>query len=615
MSQPDDFDALYKDVRDRLLVEAYALTGDRDVSRSAVRDAMTVAWHHWHTVQRLDDKAGWLRPHVWRRARNRHTARPWHKERDLPESAAATLEALDHLSLNERKALVLTYLSPVPLGEMSREIGLPLSATQTLCVKAVETFTDKRGCATEEVGPLLEELRPVTAGSRWPRSTIVRRAGTTRRRSYALAGIFATVALVFSSGTLVAQGTEAEAALSDQGFDRRPLKVETAPPLPELDEAALLDKSQVQRVDRSLDWTAGQTHDNTSGDGLVLPCQQASFADPDGLGAYVRSFEGTPRKGKDRKVRATAVEMVELSRTVEEAERAYDTALGWFTACNAARTQLLRVSKVPSVGDEATLVTLRTWGGSTRTIQVGVARTGQVITTTVSDVPGLKRGTAPVATMIGAAVNGLCGTPGAGACASGATPKPAVAPVAGQVPGMLSEFDLPPIAKARGRWAGTTPAKDAQNRAATHCDRTKFSSKKFSNNLSRTFVFPDDKKERAFGVTESVGTSKNAKQARAFVKQVREQLADCADPPAGPKVSRLLDKRGKKSEITAWYVAVPLSDDKSLEYQMAIVRHENFVAQVGVTTDGRLNMKRSDFLALAQRAKERLPRLQLEGKG
>src|SRR5690606_30448628 len=165
----------------------------------------------------------------------------------------------------------------------------------------------------------------------------------------------------------------------------------------------------------------------------VLPCQKTSFADPDGLGAYVRTFEGTPRNGKDRKVSATAVEMVELSRSEEEAQDAYDTALGWFTACNAARTQLLRVSKVPSVGDEAALVTLRTWNGATRTIQVGVARTGQVITTTVSGVPGLKRGTAPMATMLGAAVNGLCGTPGAGTCASATTPTPVAAPVAGQV--------------------------------------------------------------------------------------------------------------------------------------------------------------------------------------
>ncbi|WP_162598706.1 RNA polymerase sigma factor [Nocardioides gilvus] len=615
MSQPDDFDALYKDVRDRLLVEAYALTGDRDVSRSAVRDAMTVAWHHWHTVQRLDDKMGWLRPHVWRRARNRHTARPWHKERDLPESAAATLEALDHLSLNERKALVLTYLSPVPLGEMAREIGLPLAATQTLCVSAVETFTQKRECTPGGIGPLLEELRPVTAGSRWPRSTIVRRAGTTRRRSYALAGIFATVALVFSSGTLVAQGTEAEAALSEQGFDRRPLKVDTAPALPELSESALLAESQVQRVDRSLDWSAGETHDNTSGDGLVLPCQQTSFADPDGLGAYVRTFEGTPRKGKDRKAVATAVEMVELSRTEEDAQRAYDTALGWFTACNAARTQLLRVNKVASLGDEAALVTLRTWGGSTRTIQVGLARTGQVITTTVSEVQGLRRGTAPVATMLGAAVNGLCGTPGSGSCASATTPKPVAVPVAGQVPGMLSEVDLPPVAGARGRWGGTTPAKDSQSRAATHCDKTKFSSKSFTDNLSRTFVFPDVKKERVFGVTETVGTARSARQAKAFVQQVRKELGDCADPPAGPKVARLLNQRGKKSEITAWYVDVPLDDDRSLEYLMAIVRHGNTVAQVGVTTDGRLDMKRSDFLALSRRAKERLPHLKLEGRG
>src|SRR5690606_8340910 len=192
----------------------------------------------------------------------------------------------------------------------------------------------------------------------------------------------------------------------------------------------------------------------------------------------------------------------------------YATALGWFTACNAARTQLLGVSTVPALGDQAALVTLRTWGGSTRMIQVGVARTGQVVTTTVSAIPGVRRDTNAAASMLGAAVNGLCGAPGAAACASATTPKSVAVPVAGQEPGMLSEVDLPPVAGAIGRWAGTSPAKDTQGRAATHCDKTKFGSKTFSNNLSRTFVFPDVKKERVFGVTETVGRAKNARQAR-----------------------------------------------------------------------------------------------------
>ena len=50
MKDPDEFDQFYKDVRARLLVLTYCLTGDLPASRSAVRDAFVVTWHHWRKV-------------------------------------------------------------------------------------------------------------------------------------------------------------------------------------------------------------------------------------------------------------------------------------------------------------------------------------------------------------------------------------------------------------------------------------------------------------------------------------------------------------------------------------------------------------------------------------
>src|SRR5690606_22145465 len=124
------------------------------------------------------------------------------------------------------------------------------------------------------------------------------------------------------------------------------------PLVPELSQDALLESPQLQRIDRNLTWTAGQTHDNTVGNGLVLPCQRASFADPDGLGAYVRPFTGKAT-GRKNAPDASAVQMVELSRTPEQAEAAYRTASSWFTGCTTGRTQLLSVQALPGVGDEA----------------------------------------------------------------------------------------------------------------------------------------------------------------------------------------------------------------------------------------------------------------------
>ena len=83
MRDPEEFDAFYKDARDRLLVQTFALTGDVRASRSAVRDTFVVAWHHWRKVSRDGGAEAWARPHAWAHAHRRHTARRWHKEKGL----------------------------------------------------------------------------------------------------------------------------------------------------------------------------------------------------------------------------------------------------------------------------------------------------------------------------------------------------------------------------------------------------------------------------------------------------------------------------------------------------------------------------------------------------
>ena len=59
---PEGFEAFYKDVRGRLLLQSYALTGDLLAAQRAVRDAMVVAWHHWRKVSRLERARGLRAP-------------------------------------------------------------------------------------------------------------------------------------------------------------------------------------------------------------------------------------------------------------------------------------------------------------------------------------------------------------------------------------------------------------------------------------------------------------------------------------------------------------------------------------------------------------------------
>ena len=610
-TQPDEFDDLYKDVRDDLLVEAYALTGDLAVARSAVRDAFAVAWHHWTKVRRVEDKVAWLRPYVWKRARARHSVRPWHKEKNLSDEVAATLAALDKLTLNQRKALVLTHLSPVPVTEAAREIGLTVPAAEELIASAGDEFARLRDVADPDVGPRLQALREAATG-RWPRTSIVRRAGTARRRTHTIAAVLGTVALVIASGTVVAQGTNDDAALDKQSFDKAPGRPDAAPAVPALEKSSLLSAPQLVRLDPSLAWSEKSTHENTSGEGLVLPCQRTRFADTEGQ-ALVRTFAGAARSGaKAGSEIATATTVVELSASEETAGKTFATTTSWFSACNAERTQLLRHDKVEGVGDQAVLYTFRDFSSSPRTLLVGVARTGQRVTTTVTESPG--KPTTAASQLLAAAVNTQCGQPGAGACAAPPRLKQTTIPAGGTVPGMVSEFDLPPITRAPGPWSGNEPAKATKNTAATICDETSFAG--FTHNLTRTFYLPDVKKPEFLGLTQTVGVTKSTDAAKKFVTEVRNDLARCTDKSFGTAtVTRLADKRVDGGVMTAWQVDVDVSDNESVPFLMAVMRYRSTVSQIGFVPVRDLRMTKDDFVTLAIRAQERLPRLALEGRG
>ena len=83
----------------------------------AVRDSFVVTWHHWRKVSRLADAESWVRPHAWAQAQRRHTARIWHRDRNLDPEAARTLESLGKLSVGQRKALLLETLTTLPLAD------------------------------------------------------------------------------------------------------------------------------------------------------------------------------------------------------------------------------------------------------------------------------------------------------------------------------------------------------------------------------------------------------------------------------------------------------------------------------------------------------------------
>lgn len=628
MTDPDEFDAFYKDARARLLWQTFALTGDLKASRSAVRDSFIVAWHHWRKVSRLPEPETYVRPYAWSHAQRRHTARIWHRDRRLAPEVKATLDALNKLPMPQRKALILTHLATVSMADLAREIGLPRNEAERQLQTATAQFAVHRDVRTTHIRRLFDQLREHVDESGWPRSTILRRAGAARRRTHTAVGAAAAVAALLITGTVVTDttgvrptlGRQAQATAPDRDLapDEPP---RTEPPPPEFNEDVMLDAEQVAARVPGRGWSASAATDNTEGDGIVAPCQQTRFADPAGAGALMRSFTGTAevtkkkRTGKGRKARttrrtvveerATAVEFVELSADDSQAQAAFETTRGWYADCLDARVQLLSTDTVSHIGDEATVLTLRTWNKAPSRIAVGLARTGQLTVTTLVRSTGAPVAARSAAAGLAAAVNATCGTPGAGACAGPPRLRSSEPYPVGKPSGLLAAVDLPPVTGAVGPWVGTDPERARVNFAATRCDNTQFRGKGVKHPLTRTFLFPAKKKVDTFGLTQTVATMKTS-QARRFVEEVRNRIRRCGQANLGTSVDPLVNRSGKNAELTVWDLDVEISDNRTIQFWMAIMRDGKAVSQVGFTPAAGMTMARDDFTVIAERALERL---------
>ncbi len=622
MQPADEFDDFYKSTRTTLLQQTFALTGDLPASRAAVRDAYVAAWHHWRKVSRLEDKEAWVRPLAWRHAQRRHSARIFHRDRKLDPAVRATLDALAKLPLAQRKVLLLTQLADASLPDIAREVGLPLHEAERRLQLATSTFAMHREVPTTGIRPLLEPLREQVRDERWPRVTIVRRAGTTRRRTHTAVGAVAVVGALVLGGAVVTDAQGVKPSLTNArttGVAAKRLghdgKANTQDVAAEADAAPAVPAAVVEdhlvTVDQVHARMPGRWRETgTGGTGIMLPCQSTRFADPEGTSAASRRFKTPAVKHQPRR---RMVQSVELSATNRRARMTYDAMLGWFGGCTDARTQLISTHDVGAVGDEAKLLVLRSWKDPGSTMVAGVARTGTASTITFSKAENTTRpDLTAAAQLLADAVNGLCPLPDTGPCAERPQLSEAEPVPAGDVPAMLSEVDLPPVSGVARPWIGTEARVAHANLAASRCDTASFAGKAMKQNMTRSFVIPEARLSDLFGLTETVGMLP-PKKARAFVADVRSQLRGCSDKQLGTDVVRVADESSKADDLTVWHVTSEISDKKSITYLMGIVRHGDCIAQVGFVPDGKVQMAPGAFIALVQRARDRLSAMDEKG--
>jgi DNA-directed RNA polymerase specialized sigma24 family protein len=602
MRNPDDFDAFYKAARHRLLLQTYALTGDLPAARGAVRDAFIHAWHHWRKVSRLEDPESWVRPHAWQHAQRRHTGRIWHRDKSLDPELRATLDALASLTFPQRRTLLLTQLATISMDAMAREVGLTDHAAQQQLQLATSQFAVHREVHSTGIRIHLQALAQLTDDARFPRPTIIRRAGATRRRLHTTIGVSGTVAAMLLTGAAVGQAEGVAPGLRAIRATGPSAGLKTD--LPPLKEDRLLTKAQVAGLSTAHTFDEPITDRNLQGNGINVLCQQNRFADPKGLDALVRHF---PATGKPE---VSALQAVEQSASADAARTTYTTTVGWYAGCRDERVQLLSAYRINGVGDEAAMLVLRAWTKPVTTYSIAVARTGDLVTSVVRQVADEKPASLrPLARVIAASVANLCGQKGAGSC--GAVPRSQLSapPPAASAQGMLQVVDLPPISGVAKPWVGTDPVKPTVNPAATTCDNADFTSKSLKWSATRSFLIPQASLPRRFGISETIGRFASDRQARTFVASVRKRMEGCEKRDLSATLDKMHDAAGKQTELSVWHLTTEISDKSKVDYYVALIRSGRVVTQVGFIPAKGATVRQGAFQALAERARDRLTNL------
>ncbi len=596
------FDDFYLASRRRLVLSAYALTGDLSATRAAVREAFVTARHRWRKVGRLPDPEEWVRPRAWAMAQRRHVARLWHRERGIGAEQKEVLDALHHLPDQQRKVLLLATISALSTEDIGRELGETPQRVIELRAAATTSFCQETGTPDSEVGAAVERLAPIAEAAALPGPASIDRDGRRRHRVSTLAGSVVLLVLTVLGGLFVLDGGEPPARAATASADRP------------VTTAMLLTPAQVQPLAPGERWRLLGTTDNTTGTGINTVCQDTRFADPRGRGTMVRKFATAAARGSGGTrgsggIRRTLLQTVEISRSPAAAARAYRTTLGWFAGCRQARLQLLNTYRVRGLGEEAQLLKLRIPNAVRRTYVVGLVRTGSLTVSTVSETLGgrpvrVQRAVDTLTT----AVRDLCHADSSGPCPVRVLTAPVLPPPSGESPGTLAAADLPVIGRINRPWVGTRPVVAKPNLAATTCDKANFRRAGAPRATMRTFLIPQARLPRRFGITETVGRFARPRAAHRFVRHVSAAMAACEKKDLGATVSSEVAQRHgyRGSEFALWRLDSEIDKHTTVGFWMGVARVGRYVAQVNFTPTGHNDVDEDTFQALISRARDRL---------
>jgi RNA polymerase sigma-70 factor (ECF subfamily) len=149
------FAELYRGCYRRLVLTAYAMTGDLGAAEEITQEAFTVAYGRRAKVAHLDLPEAWLRTVVTNLARRRFRRRAMldrilHRQSAEPEPQSLPVGehvdlhvAIRRLDEDLRSVVVLYYLADLPVDEVSAILDVPVGTVKSRLSRARTTLAER----------------------------------------------------------------------------------------------------------------------------------------------------------------------------------------------------------------------------------------------------------------------------------------------------------------------------------------------------------------------------------------------------------------------------------------------------------------------------------------